>query len=132
MNPLRILQPENWPRPKGYSNGIAAKGEWIALGGQVGWDAQGNFAEGLPAQIEQALRNIVEVLATAGAGPQHIVRMNWYFVDVADYLAQGAAIGEAYRRVIGKHFPAMTAVEVKRLVESKALVEIEVTAVLPD
>ena len=128
---MRFLQPLGWPRPKGYSNGIAATGETIFVGGQIGWDEIGAFAEGLPAQIERTLANIVAVLAEAGAGPADITRLTWYLVDIEDYLAHQAEIGAAYRRVIGRHFPVMALVQVVRLVERQALVEIEATAVKP-
>lgn len=127
----RILQPADWPRPRGYSNGIAADGEQIFVAGQVGWDREGRFAEGLPAQVEQALHNILAVLAVAGAGPEHVMQLTWYMLDLGDYEANLPAIGAAYRRVMGAVFPAMTVVEVRRLVERKALVEIEARAVLP-
>jgi enamine deaminase RidA (YjgF/YER057c/UK114 family) len=127
----RTLQPEGWPRPRGYVNGIAAEGETVWIAGQIGWDETGRFAAGLASQVEQALRNIVAVLAAAGAGPEHLVRLTWYLVDIADYEARLADVGEAYRRVLGKHFPTMTVVQVVRLVERQALVEIEATAVLP-
>ncbi len=126
---MRFLQPSGWPRPKGYANGIAAVGETIFVGGQIGWDEQGRFAEGLPAQIERTLGNILAVLAEAGAGPADITRLTWYLVDIDDYMAQQAEIGAAYRRVLGRHFPVMAVVQVVRLVERQALVEIEATAV---
>jgi enamine deaminase RidA (YjgF/YER057c/UK114 family) len=129
VSALRFLQPSGWPRPKGYSNGIAAAGETIFVGGQIGWDEQGRFAEGLPAQIERTLGNILAVLAEAGAGPADITRLTWYLVDIDDYLARQAEIGAAYRRVMGRHFPVMAVVQVVRLVERQALVEIEATAV---
>ena len=129
MSGLRFLQPPGWPKPKGYANGVAASGETIFVGGQIGWDVGGRFADGLPAQIGQALENILAVLAEAGAGPGDITRLTWYLVDVEDYLAHQAEIGAAYRRVMGRHFPAMAVVEVRRLVERQALVEIEATAV---
>ena len=129
MSVLRQLQPPGWPRPKGYSNGIAATGETIFVGGQIGWDESGAFAEGLAAQIERTLANIVAVLAEAGAGPADITRLTWYLVDIDDYMARQAEIGAAYRRVIGRHFPVMAVVQVVRLVERRALVEIEATAV---
>lgn len=128
---MRFLQPPGWPRPKGYANGIAAAGETIFVGGQIGWDAAGAFAEGLPAQVERTLANIVAVLAEAGAGPADITRLTWYLVDIEDYLAHQAEVGAAYRRVIGRHFPVMALVQVVRLVERQALVEIEATAVKP-
>ena len=126
------MQPPGWPDPTGYANGVAARGESIFVGGQIGWDAQGRFAEGLAAQVGQALHNIVEVLAVAGAAPSCIVRLTWFVVSVPDYAAQRPAIGQAYRAVMGKHFPAMSVIGVSRLVERLALVEIEATAVLPD
>ncbi|GGF36344.1 enamine deaminase RidA [Aliidongia dinghuensis] len=129
MSGLRFLQPPGWPKPKGYANGVAASGETIFVGGQIGWDVGGRFADGLPAQIGQALENILAVLAEAGAGPGDITRLTWYLVDVEDYLAHQAEIGAAYRRIMGRHFPAMAVVEVRRLVERQALVEIEATAV---
>jgi enamine deaminase RidA (YjgF/YER057c/UK114 family) len=123
------LQPAHWPLPKGYSNGIVASGDAIWLGGQIGWDEHGQLAEGLPAQVERALRNIGLVLAEANAAPADIVRMTWYLVSIDDYKARLGEIGAAYRRVFGKHYPAMSVVEVVRLVETGALVEIEATAV---
>ena len=126
----RILQPPGWPAPSGYANGIAATGTSVFVGGQIGWDAEGHFAEGLAAQIGQALRNIVAVLAEAGGAPTDIVRLTWFVCDVEDYAANLPAIGQAYRAVMGKHFPAMAVVGVTRLVEAKALVEIEATAVV--
>jgi enamine deaminase RidA (YjgF/YER057c/UK114 family) len=128
---MRVLQPPGWPRPKGYSNGIAATGETIFVGGQIGWDETGAFAQGLPAQIERTLANIVAVLAEAEAGPADITRLTWYLVDIEDYRKYQAEIGAAYRRVIGRHFPVMAVVQVARLVERDALVEIEATAVKP-
>jgi enamine deaminase RidA (YjgF/YER057c/UK114 family) len=127
----RVLQPAGWPRPRGYANGIAAAGETIFLAGQIGWDAQGRFAPDLPGQVGQALSNIVTLLAEAQAEPQHLVRLTWFVIDLATYREQQAAIGREYRRVIGKHFPAMSVIGVSQLVEHGALVEIEATAVLP-
>ena len=127
----RTLQPRGWPRPKGYANGLAAIGETIWVGGQIGWDETGTFRTGLVAQIEQALRNILAVLEEAGSGPEDIVRLTWYLVDIEDYLAHQAEVGAAYRRVIGRHFPVMAVVQIARLVEPEALVEIEATAVKP-
>lgn len=129
MSPHRVLQPADWPRPSGYANGIAAQGETIFLGGQIGWDASGKFAEGLPAQVEQALRNILAVLGEAGAEAADIVRLVWYVTDMELYRSGLRPIGSAYRRVLGRHFPVMSVVEVKSLVEPAALVEIEATAV---
>ena len=125
----RTLQPRGWPRPRGYANGVAAIGETVWVGGQIGWDETGEFRTGLVAQTEQALRNILAVLEEAGTGPEDLVRLTWYLVDVEDYLAKQAEIGAAYRAVLGRHFPAMSVVQVTRLVEPKALVEIEATAV---
>jgi len=136
MNPgnhtgQRVIQPAAWPRPRGYANGISAAGETIFLAGQIGWDAQGRCAANLPAQVGQALANIVTLLAEAGAEPRHIVRLTWFVTDLAAYRDQQAAIGTEYRRVIGRHFPAMSVIGVSQLVEAAALVEIEATAVLP-
>jgi enamine deaminase RidA (YjgF/YER057c/UK114 family) len=126
---MRRLQPPGWPEPRGYANGVAASGELIFVGGQIGWDATGAFAPDLPGQVEQTLRNILAVLAEAGAGPEHIVRLTWYITSRADYLAALKPIGAAYRAVFGRHFPAMAVVEVTALVEAEAQVEIEATAV---
>ena len=128
---MRILQPPGWPAPVGYANGVAARGEMVFVGGQIGWDSQGRFADGLVAQVEQALRNVVEVLAAAGGTPADIVRLTWYICDLDDYKANLRGLGQVYRAVAGRHYPAMSAVGVTRLVEAKALVEIEATAVLP-
>ena len=128
----RVLQPGAWPRPSGYSNGIVAKGPTVYLAGQIGWDATtGRVAEGLTAQVEQALRNIIAVLAEANAPPTDIVRLTWFVTDMEQYRLEAKAIGQAYRRVMGKHFPAMSVIGVHCLVERGALVEIEATAVLP-
>jgi enamine deaminase RidA (YjgF/YER057c/UK114 family) len=126
-----ILHPEGWPPAKGFAHGVAAEGRTIWVAGQWGSDQASKFASGLAAQVEQALRNIAAVLATAGAGPEQVVRLTWYVTDVADYNAQLKEIGAAYRRVMGRHFPAMAVVEVRRLVDASALVEIEATAVVP-
>ena len=131
MTASRILLPAGWPRPKGYANGILATGRTIWVAGQIGWDTAGNFAPDLASQTELALRNIVAVLAEADAKPEHIVRLTWFLTDVADYEANLGAVGAAYGRVMGRHFPAMTVVQVVRLVERKALIEIEAVAVLP-
>jgi enamine deaminase RidA (YjgF/YER057c/UK114 family) len=128
---LRVLQPASWARPRGYANGIVASGRTIFLAGQVGWDAHGRFAEGLADQVGQVLANIVTLLAEAGAEPRHLVRLVWYLTDLRAYRENQGAIGAAYRRVIGMHFPAMSAIGVTELVEPAALVEIEATAVLP-
>jgi enamine deaminase RidA (YjgF/YER057c/UK114 family) len=128
----QILQPEGWPEPRGYVNGVAAKGRMVFTGGMVGWDADGVFPEGMAAQVEQTLRNTIAVLGEAGAGPEHIVRMTWYVTDVAAYTAARKEIGAAWLAVIGRHYPPMAVVEVVRLVEPDAMVEIETTAVLPE
>jgi enamine deaminase RidA (YjgF/YER057c/UK114 family) len=127
----QVLQPAGWPRPQGYANGIKARGEMIFVGGMVGWNAAGEFPAGFVEQTRQALANIIAVLAEGGGAPEHIVRMTWYVRDMDAYLAARAELGRAYRDVIGPHFPAMALVEVSRLVEPQALVEIEATAVLP-
>ena len=129
---MRILQPPGWAPPKGYANGVLADGPTVFVGGQIGWLADGTFAtDDFAGQVEQALRNVCAVLAEAGAGPEHVVRLTWYVTDKAEYLARARDVGAAYRRVMGKHFPAMSLVEVKALVEDRAKVEIEATAVLP-
>jgi enamine deaminase RidA (YjgF/YER057c/UK114 family) len=130
---IEILQPPGWPRPRGYANGIAASGRQVFVSGMIGWNEQGEFeSDGFAEQARQALRNVVAVLREAGAGPEHIVRMTWYVVDRREYLAAAGALGAAYRDVIGAHYPAMTAVEVRALIEERARVEIEVTAVVPE
>jgi enamine deaminase RidA (YjgF/YER057c/UK114 family) len=130
---MHKLQPPGWATPKGYANGIAAKGTLIFVGGQIGWDGEQRFhSDDFIAQTQQALQNVYAVLASADAGPQHMVRMTWYITDRDEYNARLSELGTVYRRVMGKHFPAMTCVEVSRLVELRAKVEIEVTAVLPD
>jgi enamine deaminase RidA (YjgF/YER057c/UK114 family) len=128
----QILQPAQWPRPRGYSNGIAASGRQIFLAGQIGWDANGRFtSERLAGQVRQALENICTVLAQAHAGPQHIVRLTWYVTSRDEYRAELADIGAAYRAVMGKNFPVMSVVQVVALMEPQAKVEIEATAVVP-
>jgi enamine deaminase RidA (YjgF/YER057c/UK114 family) len=129
--PNTVLQPPGWPRPKGFSNGMLARGEMVFVGGMIGQDSHGRFAEGFVAQMKLALENIAAVLAEAGAKPQHIVRLTWYVRDIDEYLADLPALGAAYREVMGRHFPAMAVVEVARLVEPLARLEIEATAVLP-
>lgn len=130
---MEILQPPGWARPRGYANGISARGRMIFVSGIIGWDGQGVFhATDFVGQVRQALRNIVEVLAAGDAGPEHIVRMTWYVVDKHEYVAAYKEIGEAYREIIGRTFPTMTAVQVVALIEDQARVEIEVTAVVPD
>ena len=129
----RTLLPPGWTPPKGYANGVAARGTMVFVGGQIGWNAQQQFeTDDFAAQARQALQNVVAVLREAGAGPQHIARMTWYVVDRREYIASYRALGAAYREVMGRHFPAMTAVEVTALIEDRARVEIEVTAVVPD
>lgn len=129
---IQMLNPTDWMRPKGYSNGVTAAGQMIFVAGQVGWDGNEVFqTDDLVGQVRQALANIVAILATAGAKPGHIVRMNWYLADSNEYNARLAEIGEAYRDTIGRHFPAMTALQVAGFVEDGAKVEIEVTAMLP-
>jgi len=129
---MKVLLPPGWPRPKGYANGISVSGRQIYVAGMIGWDAQGVFhADDVAGQTRQALQNIVEVLAEGGATPQHIVRMTWYVKDKTAYVAAYPEIGRAYRELIGNFNVAMTAVQVADLVEDRALVEIEVTAVVP-
>jgi enamine deaminase RidA (YjgF/YER057c/UK114 family) len=126
-----VLQPPGWPKPHGYANGIKARGEMVFVGGMVGWDANEKFPDGFVAQTRQALENIVAVLAQGGAGPEHVVRLTWYVLDIDEYLAARKELGRAYRDVMGMNFPAMALVEVRRLVEPAARLEIEATAVLP-
>lgn len=129
---MQILLPPGWPRPKGYSNGVSVRGRMVFVAGMIGWDAQGEFhTDDLAGQVRQALANIVAILATAGAKPENIVRMNWYLADKDEYNRRLAEIGAAYRETIGRHFPAMTALQVAGFVEDGAKVEIEVTAMLP-
>ena len=129
---MEFLHPPGWMQPKGYSNGVAAAGRMIFVSGQVGWDAQQVFhTDDLVGQVRQALENIVAILAEAGARPEHIVRMNWYLADKDEYNARLAEIGDVYRELIGRHFPAMTALQVAGFVEHGAKIEIEVTAMLP-
>jgi enamine deaminase RidA (YjgF/YER057c/UK114 family) len=130
---MQHLQPPGWATPKGYANGVAARGTLIFVGGQIGWNAAQQFeSDDFIAQTRQALLNIRAVLECAGAGPQHMVRMTWYVVDRVEYNARLRELGEVYREVLGRHFPAMTCVEVSALVEERAKIEIEVTAVLED
>ena len=128
-----VLLPEGWPRPRGYANGVSAQGRQVFVAGMVGWNAEAQFeSDDLVDQVRQALRNVKAVLDTAGARPEHMVRMTWYVTDRADYLARGRDIGLAYREVMGPHYDvAMSAVEVSALMEARAKVEIEVTAVVP-
>ena len=128
---MEFLQPPGWTRAKGYSNGIAASGRSVSVSGMIGWDSQCQFhTDDFAGQVRQALQNVVEVLAEAGAGPEHIVRMTWYVLDKKEYLGASKEVGQAYRDVIGRHYPAMTAVQVAGLIEDRARVEIEVTAVI--
>jgi enamine deaminase RidA (YjgF/YER057c/UK114 family) len=130
---MQVLLPPGWPRPKGYANGVAASGRMVFVAGMVGWDAQGVFhSDDLVDQVQQALDHVVAVLAQAGAKPEHIVRMTWYVTDKKAYVAAYPEIGQAFRELIGSFSIAMTAVEVSALVEDRAKVEIEVTAVVPD
>jgi enamine deaminase RidA (YjgF/YER057c/UK114 family) len=126
------LLPEGWRKPRGYANGVLAEGRMVFTGGLVGWDADEVFAEGFVAQVRQTLENVRAVLAEAGAGPQHLVRLTWYVVDMDEYLSNLKALGEVYRSVLGANYPAMALVQVVRLVSPEARVEIEATAVLPD
>ncbi|WP_353226702.1 RidA family protein [Novosphingobium sp.] len=129
---MKVLQPDGWPRPKGYANGIAARGELIFLAGIVGWDAEERFHGGLVVQFRQALNNIVTILASGGARPEHVVRMTWYVTSRDDYLANDREIGAIYREIMGRNFPVMAVVQVVALMEAEAVIEIEVTAVIPD
>jgi enamine deaminase RidA (YjgF/YER057c/UK114 family) len=129
--PNTVLQPSEWPQPRGFAYGIRARGEMIFVGGMIGQDREGRFADGFVAQAKQVLANIAAVLAEAGASPRHIVRLTWYVRDMDEYLADLGALGAAYRDIMGRHFPAMAVVEVSRLVEAEARLEIEATAVLP-
>lgn len=132
VSDFQFLQPKGWTQPKGYANGIAAEGRLVFVAGQIGWDEKAEVvSDDFVAQVERALQNIVAVLAEAGAEPRHLVRMNWYVTDKAEYAARQREIGEAYRRVIGRYFPAMTLLVVKDLLEPGAKVEIEATAVIP-
>jgi enamine deaminase RidA (YjgF/YER057c/UK114 family) len=129
---MEFLQPKGWKQPKGYANGVAAEGRMVFTGGMIGWNAEEVFdSKDFAGQAEQTLRNIVAVLAEAGARPDHIVRMTWYVTDKQAYLASQRELGAAYKQVIGRHFPAMAVVQVVALVEDDAMVEIEATAVVP-
>jgi len=130
---MKFLQPPGWVQPKGYTNGISATGRQVFVSGMIGWDSEGKFpADDFVGQVRQALQNVVAVLKEGGAKPEHIVRMTWYVVNKAEYVGSYPEIGKVYREVIGRHFPCMTAVQVVALVEDKAKVEIEVTAVVPE
>ena len=130
---MEILQPPGWPRPRGYANGIAAKGRIVFIAGQIGWDEQCQIqTDDLAGQVRQALANVLSVLAQAGGRPEHIARMTWYVLDKRTYLDASRSIGQIYRELMGHHYPVMTAVQVGALIEDRALVEIEATAVLPE
>ena len=129
---MTLLHPQDWPRAKGYSYGIAAKGRMVFVSGMTGWNLQGEFARDFTGQVRQALKNIVEVLSQADAAPEHIVRMTWYVLDKKEYIGAFKEMGGVYREIIGRHYPAMAAVEVSALVDDRARVEIEVTAVVPE
>lgn len=130
---MQVVLPAGWPRPKGYANGVKARGEMLFIAGMIGWDAQGRFeSDEFAAQARQALKNLAEVLRAAGGKPEDIVRMTWYVTDKHEYLAAAQEVGRAFREIIGAYNAAMTAVEVTALMEDRAKVEIEATAVLPD
>lgn len=128
----RALRPAGWPAPQGYAHGMAANGRVVLTGGVVGWDAAGKFRDGFVAQARLALENIVAIIAEGGARPGHLVRLTWYVVDMDEYLASRKELGRVYREVVGAHYPAMALVQVVRLVEPPARVEIEATAIVPD
>ncbi|MCK1722552.1 RidA family protein [Bradyrhizobium sp. 141] len=128
---VQVLQPSGWPMPKGYANGMAAEGRIVVTGGVIGWDAEERLADGFVAQVHQTLRNIAAILTEAGAGPEHLVRLTWYVVDMDEYLSNLKDLGKIYRAIFGAHYPAMALVQVVRLVEKAARVEIEATAVIP-
>jgi enamine deaminase RidA (YjgF/YER057c/UK114 family) len=127
----QVLQPSGWPTPKGYANGMAADGRIVVTGGVIGWDAEERLADGFVAQVDQTLSNIAAILAEAGARPEHLVRLTWYVVDMDEYLTNLKELGKIYRTIFGAHYPAMALVQVVRLVEKGARVEIEATAVIP-
>ena len=130
---MQVLLPPGWPRPRGYANGVAASGRMVFVAGMIGWDAEGRFvSDTLAGQVRQALQNVVDVLAVAGARPEHIVRMTWYVTDKCEYMASYAEIGAAFRELIGSFNAAMTAIQVVALIEDQAKVEIECTAVIPE
>ena len=129
---MEVLQPPGWPRPKGYANGIAAEGRLVFVAGQIGWDErQAIVSDDLVAQLRQALLNTLAVLRETGAGPEHVARMTWYLTDRHEYLARAREVGEVWRALMGRHYPAMAVVEVSALLEDSAKVEIETTAVVP-
>jgi enamine deaminase RidA (YjgF/YER057c/UK114 family) len=127
----RLLQPSGWPAPKGYANGMAADGRLVVTGGVIGWDNQNHLPADFVAQVRQTLSNIAAILAEGGARPEHLVRLTWYVVDMEEYLANLKTLGQVYRDIFGAHYPAMALVQVVRLVEKAARVEIEATAVVP-
>jgi enamine deaminase RidA (YjgF/YER057c/UK114 family) len=127
----QILQPSGWPVPKGYANGVAADGRIVVTGGVIGWDHEGRLADGFVAQVRQVLRNILAILGEGAARPEHLVRLTWYVVDMDEYLANLKELGKIYRTIFGAHYPAMALLQVVRLVEKAARVEIEATAVIP-
>lgn len=127
---MEFVLPQGWPKPKGYANGVIAEGKFFALGGVVGWDETGAFAVGFVSQVRQALINIKTVLEAGGASPRDLIRLTWFVRSVEDYLANQSQLGQAYREVLGGHYPAMSVIEVSRFVEPNALVEIEATAVI--
>jgi len=127
-----VIQPAGWPAPRGYVNGVAARGRTIYTGGLIGWDATGKFPADFVGQVRQTLANTLAVLSAAGAGPEHVARMTWYVTAMDTYLASAKELGAAYRETMGRAYPAMALVEVVRLVEPKAMVEIETTAVVPE
>ena len=130
---FEFLHPDNWVASKGYTNGVAAEGRQVFVAGQVGWNAYAEFeSDDFVAQVEQALSNVMQILVKAGGKPNHLVRLNWYLTDKAEYVARQKEVGEVYRRVIGRHFPAMTLLIVTGLLEAGAKVEIEATAVIPE
>ncbi len=129
----RVLQPEGWTKPMGYANGVSARGRVIHVAGQIGWNAEAQFeSDDLVAQIAQALKNIVAVLACDGAGPEHVTNLVWYFIDKREYMTRLSEVGRVYREIMGRNFPAMTAVQVSALMEDAAKVEIQATAVTPE
>src|SRR6185295_8280682 len=129
---MQLLHPKGWAPTSGFSNGVAAEGRQVFVAGQVGWNARQEIVDDdFVAQVEQALRNIVDILGEAGARPEHLVRLTWYITDKREYLARSSEVGQAYRRVVGRHFPAMTLVQVAALLDDRAKVEIEATAVIP-
>jgi enamine deaminase RidA (YjgF/YER057c/UK114 family) len=127
----RVLQPSGWPAPKGYANGMTAEGRIVVTGGVIGWDHQERLANGFVAQVKQTLTNIAAILAEGNARPEHLVRLTWYVVDIEEYLSNLKELGKIYREIFGAHYPAMALVQVVRLVEKAARVEIEATAVVP-